>query len=189
MCSASLHAQYDKATWLFEVVGGPVSPSNPTVTVNLYAAFPQLSPSTSYGQGDLAISSTDPTGWFHGMTKGSGLGYCGGAILGVPNQAGGVDELGFFQIGVLGCAPNTYNPIHIWEAEWTTDNFKPRTVTLASFETTFFNVFLQAGNFFPDVFLYPDKFEHGSGVIQVVPAPGSIACIGAALVASRRRRF
>lgn len=189
--TSAASAQYDKGTWLFEVIGGPVSPSNPVVTVKLYAAFPIYTPGeTALGDANLGILSSDPHGWFYDMQKGSDLlSECSLAFLGNPTPSGGVEPLVFKQLGVLGCQPNPAAPCHVWEAKWTTDDFTPRDVVLESWKTGAFAVFSDLGQIFPNVSLYPDKFEHGSGVIQVVPAPGgAILLAGSIGIAVRRRR-
>ena len=183
-------AQYDKGTWLFEVIGGPVSPSNPSVTVRLYAAFPKATLEPAFGTGNLDIESDDPDGFFSNMQKGLGLGQvCGAVQLGVPSPGGGVDGLIFAQLGVIACTPNTALPLHVWDATWTTDVFTNRRVHISSAGTLNFKIFSSTSQFWPDVQLFPDKFEHGSGVIQVVPSPsGAILLAASSVLAMRRRR-
>ncbi len=187
----SAAAQYDKGTWLFEVVGGPVSPINPVVTVRLYAAFPTVTPGeTSLGDANLHILSSDSNGGFFDLKKGLDLqSGCSFASLGTPTPSGGVDSLVFKQLGVLGCQPNPAAPNNVWEAKWTTNDFTPRDVLLESSGTSIFDLFSDLGQLFANISLYPDKFEHGAGVIQVVPAPSALALLltGAALITRRRR--
>ena len=186
-------AQYDKGTWLFEVIGGPVSPSNPSVTVRLYAAFPKITSSSAFGAGGFNVLSDDPNGEFFGVERGFGLGpspFCGYGFLGTPTPSTVPGNV-VGQLGILGCVPGTAMPLLVWQASWTTQDFTPRTVEISSDGTTYFQIYSSASayEFGPDVQLFPDKFEHGSGVIQVVPAPSALALLltGAALTTRRRR--
>ena len=185
--AGSADAQFDKGTWLFEVVGGPVSPSNPSVTVNLYAGFPIVAPFTAFGDAGLSITSSDPTGQFTDLAPGAGM-LLSFHILGTPNATGGVSGLHFAQVNFANVSLTT-NPIHLWQATWTTTDFTPRTVDLASSATTSFKVHDDHNKVIAEVQLYPDKFEHGSGVIQVVPSPsGAILLAASSVLAMRRRR-
>ena len=184
-------AQYDKGTWLFEVIGGPVSAMNPVVEVRVYAAFPKMTSTSAFGQGNFDIVSSDPSGEFHNVERGFGLGsnpFCGFAFLGTPTPSSVPGNV-VGQLGVLGCVPSTAMPIAVWQASWTTSDFTPREVAISSAGTTNFAIFISSSQAHPDLQLFPDKFEHGSGVIQVVPSPsGAILLAASSILAMRRRR-
>ncbi len=175
--------------WIIEVVGGTVSPSNPSVTVKLRAFFFSVFPSTAFGGGDSDIGSSDPMGKFSDMQYGADLfGFCPLGQVGVPSATGGVTGINIGQIQVLGCLANPANPIEIWRATWTTSDFTPRTVELNTTGTTHFELYSHHGASFPDIFFDPKDVIPGSAVIQVIPAPGVLALLltGAALTTRRR---
>ena len=186
------HAQ-EKATFIIDVIGGPVSPSNPSVTVKIYAAFPQQY--WAFGQTSFDLVSTDSTGAFSDLTKPTGVGAlapgsCAPWNSGVPNSAGGILFISTIQLNLIGCAAFTYNPIQIWEATWTTSNFKPRNVVLTSEEIRYFGVYTWPGSSTPDLNLDPGSIEPGSATLQVVPTPAIGAVfLGGCVLATRRRRF
>jgi hypothetical protein len=81
---------------------------------------------------------------------------------------------------------DTSNPILMWRVTWSTSDFTPRMVHLHT-ATTEFDLYInetgQGMSFIND-------FIEGSGVLQVVPAPGASALvIGAGTMALRRRRM
>ncbi len=180
----------EKGTFIIDVIGGPVSPAHPVVEVRLYASFPQQY--WAFGSTTLHISSSDPTGQFFNMTKPIGpgalspSGACAMWAGGTPNSSGGVGPLGASQFNAVGCAAGTWNPILIWQAEWTTSDFAARNVVLATDNILKYSVYVSSQSSLPDLFL---NYEPAAAVFQVIPTPGSIACIGAIVVASRRRRF
>jgi hypothetical protein len=72
-----------------------------------------------------------------------------------------------------GIFADTANPILVWRATWSTLEFTPRSIDLASVTTKFDLYINDAGA--SDHFL--DEFIEGSGVIQVVPAPAPLAVL------------
>ncbi len=186
---ACVASAQQKGMFVIDVIGGPVSPTNPSVTVMISAVFPQQY--WAFGQTAFDLGSSDPTGEFVNILKPTGVGglpasaFCAPWKPGIPDGAGGVESIGAFQISVLGCGPNPFNPIQIWEATWTTSDFAPREVTLSTVNINLFSVYTNSQSSVPDVFL---NYEPASTIFQVIPAPsGALALFGLAL-ASRRRR-
>lgn len=176
--------------WTIEILGGTVSPSNPSVIVKVSAFFHSFFPSTAFGSGNFNIESTDPGGMFSNFQYGPGLANtCHGGNLGLPSSTGGVVGVGIGQLNVLGCQASPENPIAIWTGEWTTDDYSLRTIQLKTIGTTHFELYSHHGASFPDIFYDPKDVIPGSAVIQVVPAPGGLALLltGAALTTRRRR--
>ena len=173
---ASSATAQEKATFIIDVVGGPVSPHNPSVTVKIFASFP--SQYWAFGIGTLDLLSSDPNGYFFNAVHPSGPGSlpsnCTQWVQGTSTAGGGVTMIGAQQFNVVGCNASTWNPIQIWESSWTTTDFTPRSVELQSADTPEFMVFRVYKNHqssIPDVTLYPDQFIHGATSFQVVPAP------------------
>lgn len=188
-CSLA-HAQSNPG-WTIEIIGGPVSPSNPQVTVRVSAYFTPPFPTSAYGFGGFDLETSDPFGAFSGMAFGSGLakGVCHGGTLGTPTGTGGVAGVVAGQVNVLGCQANPFNPIEVWEATWSTSVFTPRSVLISTTQLTGIGLFSGHGEPFPDIFFEPKDVIPGSAVIQVIPAPGAFVVLlsGAALTTKRRR--
>lgn len=188
-CSATAQ---EKATFIIDVVGGPVSPSNPTVTVKLFAVFP--SQYWAFGETNISLNSTDPSGEFKNISKPVGIGalsasgVCAPWLGGTPNGLGGVDGIHPFQFNAVGCSASTWNPIQFWQGEWTTTDFSPREVELSSANVLFFTVYTSSNHSFPDLNLYPSSFENSSTTFQVIPAPGLPVVLGAIIPTVFRRR-
>ncbi len=177
--------------WIIEVVGGPVSPSNPSVQVKVSAFFTPVTSSFAFGAGRFDVVSTDANGQFGNLTVGAGLvqSCTQGSQLGVSNANGGVTDVWIHQLNVLGCQAVPTNPIEIWTATWTTSDFSPRQVQVSTLTTGYFQLFSHHGTPFPDIFFEPKDVIPGSAVIQVIPAPsGALALLltGAALATRRR---
>jgi hypothetical protein len=82
---------------------------------------------------------------------------------------------------------DTANPILLWSATWTTDDFSPReiAVTTASDE---FRVFPDGNNGYSEQVDWND-FAEGSGVITIVPAPpAAVIAVLVGLLSARRSR-
>ncbi len=82
---------------------------------------------------------------------------------------------------------DTANPILVWRATWSTDNFNPRTVSLSTATNKYF-VYWDDSGLSSDFF--DDAFDEAVGSIEVVPAPGVpvvLAALGAAGIVRRRR--
>lgn len=189
-CSA---AAQEKATFIIDVVGGPVSPHNPSVTVKIYASFP--SQYWAFGSTYFDLASTDTSGEFSGMTKptASGIGLPPGPCSepwfpGTPDGNGGLTGLYAFQFNAVGCFARTTNPIQIWEATWSTQTFTNRTVVVSTVNVLSFIVYTDHNQSLPNVVLTPNLFVPGEASIEVVPAPGALVIVGALTFAIRRRR-
>lgn len=183
----------DKATLIFEVIGGPVSPHNPSVTVKIFASFP--SQFWAFGSTFYDLASTDPSGEFSGMTKptASGVGLPPGPCSepwfpGTPDGTGGLTGLHAFQFNAVGCLARTTNPIQIWEATWSTQTFTNRTVLLSTVNVAQFTVYTDSNQSIPNIVLTPNLFVPGETTIQVVPAPGAFAFLAVTGFVMRRRR-
>jgi hypothetical protein len=179
-------AQTPQGGWLIDVVGGPVSPANPVVTVRLLAWF---DPSfEAFAGGDLDLLG-DPTGAFRDPAllpvQVPPAPQPSGTSPGTPS-GGNVNGIITAQLFVLGIIqPKFDNPLALWEASWTTEDFTPRSIILDTSGTTAFYLFDSRGR---GTQLYPHAFAHGSGQITVVPAPATAAAALIAVLAFRRRR-
>jgi hypothetical protein len=180
--------------WLIEVFGGPVSPSNPTVTIRVSAYFPTNL--FGFGGGDFDVEMNDASGHFSDVIIPAPLGPksppvsfgCFGFFVGgtYPDR---IDDVEFIQINIAGCIAHPANPLPILEAKWTTTDFSKRVVDLWTSDTSVFSAYSQYFLAAPDVLLYPSNFEHGSAQFQVIPAPpAALFVLGCALTALRCRR-
>ncbi len=80
----------------------------------------------------------------------------------------------------------TDNPILLFTAEWTTDDFTSREVSVSTFDTTTFRLYVdQQGN---HTLLPQNAIFEGSGVIQVVPAPSAGLLLVSSVLMRRRRK-
>ena len=188
--TSSLALAQSNPGWTIEVVGGPVSPSSPSVQVRVSAYFPQASAGSAFGEGAFDLLSTDPSGKFHSLSVGGGVaGSCTqGSLLGQPTSLGGVVGVGIHQINILGCVASTTNPIEVWTATWTTSDFSPRVVGVGTANTWIYGVYSNLAQSFPDVHYKPEEIIPGSAVIQVIPAPGALALLFTSTALTRRRR-
>ena len=189
-CSATAQ---EKATLIIDVIGGPVSPHNPSVTVKIFASFP--SQYWAFGSTFYDLASTDPSGEFSGVTKptASGVGLPPGSCSepwfpGTPDGNGGLTELFAFQFNAVGCLARTTNPIQIWEATWSTQTFTNRTVVISTVNVLSFIVYTDGNQSLPNAVLTPNLFVPGEATIQVVPAPGMTVAFGVVFATRRRRR-
>lgn len=159
--------------------GNQVSPGG-TLKVELWAAFDPGQ--YAFAAAALGVNG-DPTGDFSNpKTPFTSLPQvpgtpAGGNVTGI--QTG---QLHFPLAGILA---NTANPIKIWEADWTDNNFTARTVNLSSASTKF-DLYINS-NGTSQSFL--SSLAEAKGTIEVIPAPASLALLGlGGLVAGRRRR-
>ena len=161
-----------------------VSPSSPTTTIAIWAAWDDPAPQFLFGAGDYDLTAGD--GQFSNPINvmggpGSSTGIITGNVI-----SGGVNGQLYIP-GVTckwGCPLG--GPELLATYDWTTTDFTPRAVDLRTSNTSIFIVFdPQTGNF---VDLYPNEFTAGSGVINVVPAPGAWVVLALPLVADTRRR-
>ncbi len=164
-------------------VSNVVDMANPSATVELWASF---SASDHAFAGAGLTASAGESGWVAGtpleLGNGEGIGTAPGVI------AGG-DVTGIIA-GQLHFPPpiqaDVSNPIKIWQADWGTSDFTMRDVALST-TTTKFDVYVSPTTAVSESRLA--GLTEGRGVIQVVPAPASLALLGlGGLAAARRRR-
>ncbi len=189
LCSGSAFGQPTQwGGWLIEVIGEPVSPTNPTTTVRVSAYFP--SSMWAFGYGMVDLTSTDPKSTFSDPFMPPPLRE---PCASLPNRGvlvnGGAYGVHFGQINILGCRAVDLNPLAIWEATWTTRDFTRRDVHLETSSTPWFHVYEDPSATLNTIDLIPlNQFRHGSAVIQVIPAPAGALLFGAGLAVWRRRR-
>ena len=174
--------------WLVEVVGPPVSPSNPSTTVRVSGYFP--SNLWALANGGFDLTSTDAGSAFDQVRMPPPLQPPCALLRPGTLIAGGAYGVLFDQINILGCIANSANPLAIWEATWTTQDFTPRDVQLETTNTPGFYVFENPQATLNTINLVPlNQFRHGSAVIQVIPAPaGACVILGAMALCVRRQR-
>jgi hypothetical protein len=180
--------------WVIDVIGGPVSPSNPEVTIRMSAWWDDGGDPTwfAFWRGDFDLLG-DPSGGFAGprllLVSNPPQPQPPNASAGTPS---GGDILGVFveqNHHQFGPWANPANPMPLWESEWTTSDFTPRTIDLATSNTTTFDIYccFPWGTGAPNH--TPRAIIPGSAKITVVPAPASaFLALAAALPLVRRRR-
>ena len=158
-----------------------VSPSSPTTTIGIWAAW--VDPGAQFV---FAAANYD-------LTAGDGVFSNPVIVLYGPGSSTGViagNVIWGAVIGQLVGPPffpmNWDNPILLATYDWTTTGFTPRAVDLHTSNTNLFLVFNPFSQAHVD--LYPHEFSHGSGVINVVPAPAVWVVLALPLVAASRRR-
>ncbi len=171
-------AQFGPVGWNVNVIGGTVSPINPIVTVRIAARFQPVD--HAFAAAAFSVVATEP-GW--GTPT---------PLLPPPGNAGlvqGTHVTGIL-LGQIHFPPsvhaNTMNPIDIWQATWSTHDFRARTVGITT-ETIRFDVYTSATS--PASESRLAWLIEGSAVIHVIPAPASVlALLGVAAMAGRRGR-
>jgi hypothetical protein len=172
-----------QSTFFFEV-SNVITPEQPSATVTLWATFdPQW---FAFHRTLTDVFSEFDRGWFSDPLF----------LLDDPegsSNAGEVSPDGDRVSGIFVTQlhipfnhfPDPSNPIPIWSAMWTTDDFTPRQVDLAT-ESQSFWVWHEDGGRFD---MFGVDFAEGSGFIEVVPSPGGAAALLMAwAMAGRRRR-
>ncbi len=157
-----------------------VSPSSPTTTIEIWAAWND--PTREYGFG----------GGNYDLTAGDGVFSNAANILNGPGSSAGIisgnviSSAGNGQVYIPTHPVRTDNPILLATYDWTATDFTPRFVPLDTSNTTnFILVWNTTGGVFE---LYPNEFTPGSGVITVVPAPVAWFALALPLAACRKRR-
>ena len=177
------------ATYLL-LSSNEVSPSSPTTTVEVWATWVDPKVEWVFANADYDLTAADgvfsnPVNVLNG--PGSSTGVLGGNVIsGAANSQ--------FHIPQFGLLASRDNPILLATYDWTTTNFTPRTVSLDTSNTTAFIV----AWWDPQAYLIPDppfprnlfpwRFTPGSGVINVIPAPGAWLVLALPLLAATRRR-
>lgn len=166
--------------WDITVLGPAVSPSQPSVTVRISARFDDP-PDYAFAHGELDVVSAEGDWSAPRLLPGRTSGY------GEPGIPAGpaVREIvaGQFNIPNVFYA-NAANPLDVWEATWTTSDFRPREVNLSTL-TTRFEVFFLRNN--PDRQTRLGQLTEGYAFISVVPAPPALFLAGLGLILRRRR--
>jgi len=183
------HAQFGATNGRFEFGFDRlvVSPSNPEVTMTVYAAWDQAS------LGDFVLRAVN-----YDLLADSGEFTSAALILGMnpPNNAGQIKAnringaaIGQVHItGGINIPGNPDNPIALAEYVWTATNYAARTVEFTTESTTHFALVPGPGGV--SINLFPSQFTPRFGSIVVVPGSsvsGTLA-LGACLCAWRRRR-
>ncbi len=164
--------------WNIEVIGGPVSPSNPSVTVRVSARFPTND--YAFAAGALDVVSSE-AGWSNPVMQ--------WVHLGTPGRPEGprVSLIEGLQINwppVI--IPWTANPLPFWEATWTATSFDPRAIRVESV-TKRFDVFER--DIWPFATSRLALLHEGRAEFHVIPAPASLVVTYVSLFyASRRAR-
>jgi hypothetical protein len=168
----------------FEVViSNPVSPDQPSATVEVWAAFSPALYAFAKSRFDM-LASADEGGFSDPFLP---LEFPGDYAGDIPPNGDSVTGVNAGQVHMWnGPYADTSNPILIWSATWNTSDFHPRTVSLAT-TTSEYYVYENAGGG-ADNFI--DHFVEGEGFIEVVPAPGVLPLLGLTSfpVIHRRRR-
>jgi hypothetical protein len=169
-------------TFHFEI-SNVISPEQPNATVTLWAAFdPKW---LAFHEARTEVSTGLDRGWFSDPL----------ALLDDPEGAskpGEVVQDGDRVSGIyitqlyipFSHLPATDNPIPVWSATWTTDDFTPRQVDLGT-QSESFEVYEDAGAHHD---MFGVDFAEGSGMISVVPGPGTGVVLGVGVLWARRRR-
>jgi hypothetical protein len=176
--------------WLIQT-GGPVSPSNPVTTVEVWAWFDDPSGlRDAFAIGDLDMVARE--GVFDNARVRIAAMRGSSTPGGDPGQALGprVNDILVFQWwGGAGLLADTSNPILVWSAEWGTLDFAPRTINLFTENTSTFMIGTNSSHVGMNTLeLYPSGFQPGSGVIRVIPAPPASAPLAALIAVGLRRR-
>ena len=163
-----------------------VSPGSPKTTIGIWATWTDPRVEYIFGVGDYDLTAGD--GLFSNpVNKFPGFGSTTGVITG--NVITGA-VLGQIHMPFLGLIGSRDNPILLATYDWTTSNFTTRSVSLDTSNTTGFVVQTWDTSFGNSNTrnLFPWSFTAGSGVINVVPAPGAWMVLALPIVAATRRR-
>lgn len=162
-------------------VSNPVSPSSPSATVEVWADW-DSDLFYAFAAAEWSLRG-DTTGDFSGpMSAFTDPGQNDGTPTG-----GDVTDIvtGQLQFPTGGIFADTSDPIMIWSGTWSTTDFTARSVDLLT-ETLRYSLYLDDTGLSSDV---TSTVIEGTGQIQVIPAPASMALVGlGGLVALRRRR-
>ncbi|MCH7792801.1 MAG: hypothetical protein IID31_11055 [Planctomycetes bacterium] len=166
-----------------------VSPGAPTTTIGVWATWTDPNAEWAFATGDYDLAAGDgvfsnPVNVLNGPGSSAGV-IASNMISGAVNG-----QLHIPQIGLLASRDN---PILLATYDWTTSNFIPRSVSLDTSHTTFFEIGwwdpkAYANPHPPYLRLFPSAFTPGSGVIIVIPVPAAWVVLALPLVAASRRR-
>ena len=175
-------AQFD-GTYLL-VSSNTVTPTTPITTIEIWAIWTIPSVEWVFGSGDYDLTAIDgvfsnPFNVLNGPGSSTGI-IAGNAISGALN--------GQLHIPPLGLFGSRDNPILLATYDWTTTDFRPRTVSLDTSNTSAFIVHEWLIPNPGPWNLFPWEFTPGSGVIIVIPVPAAWVVLALPLVAAARRR-
>lgn len=161
-----------------------VSPSKPSTTVEMWAWF-------DYIPGQAEMFSGTKTNLRASEGEWSNIANHFGIIVDpspivVGSHVFGM-VLGQLHFPPAGIYANPSNPILLFSMDWSTTNFDKRMVSIETFDTQVFEVYINQQGSTANLPL--SSIIEGSGFIKVVPAPGGAAAILslACLAAARRR--
>jgi hypothetical protein len=166
---------------IFFTVHNAVSPETPLTLVTAWAQFDEAQYAFASGAFEVHASEAefnapycllDGPGAFEGWTSPDG------------------DEVTGIRVGQLhglgGIFADTSNPIALWQATWSTDDFTPRTVDLWTGLPTDWHLYVDESGEWQN---FVDQVEPGFGTITVVPGPGAVSVVvGFGALAVRRSR-
>ena len=181
-------AQVEDGTYLL-VSSNRVSPATATTTIEVWATWTDPRVEYIFGAGDFDLTAgggvfSNPANVLNGPGSSAGV-IASNMISGAVNG-----QLHIPQIGLLASRDT---PILLATYDWTTSNFIPRSVSLDTSHTTFFEIGwwdpkAYANPHPPYLRLFPSAFTPGSGVINVIPASAAWVVLALPLVAATRRR-
>ncbi len=163
--------------WIIET-SNVVSPTQPLATVRLSVEFNPVD--HAFAASLFTVRASEP-GWSNprhliGPPNGPPL------IVALYVQGITVGQIHFPPVVMA----NTANPIAAYEIDWSTNDFRPRLVTIETL-TTRFDVYISDTS--PASESRMATLMEGRGEIRVIPAPGALSVLGVlGLTAVRRRR-
>ncbi|MCH7793218.1 MAG: hypothetical protein IID31_13180 [Planctomycetes bacterium] len=182
-CVATSAAAQSNGTYLL-TSSNTVSPSSPMTTIGIWAAWVDPGATFVYAESDYDLTASDGE-FSNAVNVLNGPGSSTGVIAG--NVISGAINRNLLIPSTH--PPPPVNPILLATYEWSTTDFRSRTVDLHTSETTVFQVGIPSFLGPPLIVdLFPGQFTPGSGVINVVPAPAAWVVLALPLLASRRRR-
>ena len=161
-----------------------VSLSSPTTTISIWAAWDDPARQYFFGAADYDLTASEgmfsnPVNVLNGPLSSTGV-IAGNVISGARNGQIWLPPLLPLPPAML------FNPMLLATYQWTTTEFRPRSVDLHTGGSTTFIV--GDVNTRTGVEMYPHDFSPGSAVINVVPAPVAWVVLALPLVACTRRR-
>jgi hypothetical protein len=167
------------------VVSNPVSPLQPSATVELWARFdPQW---YAFGGALLDVVATPDPGGFSDpeLILNNGGGPDPGEVTPEGDSILGV-IVGQICDPIAGIYPDPANPILLWRVTWSTTDFTSREIPISTMTSKY--ELYTAEDCSQDSFLH-NNFSEAFGAITVVPAPGVIPLllIGGAVIGRRQR--
>lgn len=172
-------AALGQAGWNISVSNNITGPGQNSTVVKVSARF---SPSDHAFGAALFDVVAGETGWSNNELILVATGTNPGVIDGARVNAVTAGQIHFPPLVFA----NTENPIDVWRATWSTNDFSPRQVQLRT-ETRRFDVYISATT--PQSESRLAGLLEGSGQITIIPAPSALALLGmGGLIAARRRR-